>query len=101
MATPGSFVTSIRLSASTKESIDQLAAATGRSRSYLLTEAIERYVAYETWFVKQVEEALRDEAEHGHEPGYYATTDDVIEDLLARNVISPEHWAGVARQTTG
>jgi predicted transcriptional regulator len=100
MATPDSFVTSIRLSASARESIDRLAAATGRSRSYLLTEAVERYIAYETWFVGQVEDALRDEAEHELEPGYYTSTEEVIEDLLARNVIDRERWEDATRQTT-
>mgnify|MGYP001451899962 CR=1 FL=1 len=100
MATDGSVVTSIRLSATTKDKIDRLAAATGRSRSYLLAEAVERYIEYETWFVAQVEEAIRDEEELGHEPGYYVTTDEVIADLLAREVIDAEHWAEAQRHAS-
>lgn len=100
MATDESVVTSVRLSARTKEKIDRLAAATGRSRSYLLAEAVERYIDYETWFVTQVEAALLDEAEHGQEPGYYMPTDEMIADLLARGVIDAKHWDEAQRQAS-
>ncbi len=101
MSTENSVVTSVRLTHGTKAKIDQLAAATGRSRAYLLAEAVERYVAYETWFVAQVEEALREEKERGHESDYYMTTDQVVVDLLKRTGTDSAQWSNAEQAPAG
>lgn len=59
-------ITSIRLPEELRGKIDRLARATGRSKSFLMQEAIERYVDEEAWQLEQVEEGLRadDAGEH-------------------------------------
>ncbi len=98
MASDKILVTSIRLSPATKKRIDLLAATTGRSRSYLLAEAVERYIEYETWFATKVEESLQDETDHGHEPGYYMTSDELLSDFVARGIISAEQLTETQNQ---
>jgi predicted transcriptional regulator len=55
---------SIRLKPDTLEKLDGLAAATQRSRAWLMTHAIERYVATEAWQVAAIQQAV-DELEKG------------------------------------
>jgi predicted transcriptional regulator len=57
-------VTSIRLPKALQEQLEALAQATGRSRNYLMTEALQQYVEEKAWLVAQIEEGLRD-AEEG------------------------------------
>jgi predicted transcriptional regulator len=52
-------ITSVRLSDTLRQKIDSLARATGRSKSFLIQEAVEQYVANEAWQVAQIEEGLR------------------------------------------
>ena len=37
-----------------------MAQATGRSRSFLIKDAVDRYLEYEEWFAAQVEQGLDD-----------------------------------------
>ena len=53
-------VTSIRLPKALQDQLEVLAQATGRSRNYLMTEALQQYVDEKTWLVAQIEEGLRD-----------------------------------------
>jgi predicted transcriptional regulator len=48
----------MRLRRKTKEALDRLAASTGRSRSCLVAEAIETYVALDRWQVEGIGRAL-------------------------------------------
>ena len=40
--------------------IDKMAKSLNRSRNWVINEALDRYMEYEEWFVKQVEEGLQD-----------------------------------------
>ena len=55
---------SVRMGTEKIEQIDRLAAALGRSRAWVLNQAADRYLAYEEWFLGQVQEGLAD-AENG------------------------------------
>ena len=55
----------MRLPDITKKQLDELAKATGRSKSFLACEAIKRYVDIEAWQIKQITNALK-EADQGH-----------------------------------
>ena len=46
---------SIRIEAATLDRLDRLADALDRSRTWLVNEAIERYLQHEEWFVRSVE----------------------------------------------
>ena len=56
-------VTSIRLPKELQEQYDALARATGRSKNYLMTEALQRYAVEKAWLVAQIAEGERDLAE--------------------------------------
>jgi RHH-type transcriptional regulator, rel operon repressor / antitoxin RelB len=45
--------------------LEVLAEATQRSKAFLLTEALEDYVARQSWLVKAVDEAVEDAAKDG------------------------------------
>jgi predicted transcriptional regulator len=48
----------IRLPEETKQSLEQLAEATGRSKSFLALDAIRAYLEREAWQVAQIQEAV-------------------------------------------
>jgi len=50
--------TSIRLQGETLERLDHMAKSLDRSRSWLLDQAVERYLDHEEWFVASVKEGL-------------------------------------------
>ena len=52
------------MDANTLKRLDGIAQAMGRSRAWVLNQAIERYLGYEEWFVGAVNDGLR-EAEKG------------------------------------
>jgi len=51
---------SIRLSSQTREKLDALAKASRRSRSFLAAEAIESFVASESWQLGEIQAGIRD-----------------------------------------
>ncbi len=55
-----SSVLSIRLNPETKAKLEALAKASRRSRSFLAAEAIENYVAAESWQLEQIKAGLAD-----------------------------------------
>jgi RHH-type transcriptional regulator, rel operon repressor / antitoxin RelB len=55
-----SSVLSIRLSPETKAKLEALAKASRRSRSFLAAEAIEKYVAAESWQLAEIDAGIRD-----------------------------------------
>lgn len=57
-------VLTLRVNTSVKEKLDQLAAATHRSKSFLAAEAIDRYLEIEAWQIKEINLALQ-EADRG------------------------------------
>jgi predicted transcriptional regulator len=56
--------TTIRLNDDILGRIDGLANTLSRSRSWVITQAIERFLDYEEWFVREVKDGL-DEIERG------------------------------------
>ena len=49
---------SLRLSKSTKQKLDELAKATGRSKAFLALDAIERYLEVEAWQINAIKEGI-------------------------------------------
>jgi RHH-type transcriptional regulator, rel operon repressor / antitoxin RelB len=75
--------TTIRIPASLQERYDQLAKATGRTRNYLMAEALERYVAREGWQIEQTRATLA-----SLEAGTLETID--LDDLIAEDLAAGE-----------
>ncbi len=48
----------IRLPDDTKQSLERLAGATGRTKSYLALEAIRRYLDEEAWQIAEIQQAV-------------------------------------------
>ena len=48
-----------RIDEATQSSLDKLAKATARSRSWLVAEAVRRYVEEESWQIAAIEEGVR------------------------------------------
>lgn len=61
-----------RIDEETQNRLDQLAKATDRSRSWLMADAIRRYVEEEGWQVAAIEEGVRQA-----DAGDFATEDEV------------------------
>ena len=55
-----SSVLTLRVSAKTKSQREKLAAATNRSKSFLASEALERYLELEAWQIKEIKQALKE-----------------------------------------
>jgi len=51
-------VTTIRFDQETLGQLDGMAAALGRPRSWVVKEAVKRYLGYETWFREEVQKGL-------------------------------------------
>ena len=49
---------SVRLDASLLKKLDKLAAATDRSRSFLITDAVKEYIASNDWQVEKIKKAI-------------------------------------------
>lgn len=49
---------SIRIPEATREKLDALAEAVGRTRNHLVAEAIEHYVAEQSWQIAEIEAGL-------------------------------------------
>ncbi|MBQ8460103.1 ribbon-helix-helix protein, CopG family [bacterium] len=50
---------SLRLPKGTKERLQKLADATGRTKAFLAQDAIERYLELESWQIKAIQEGLK------------------------------------------
>jgi len=61
-----------RIDEETQSRLEQLAKATDRSRSWLVADAIRRYVEEETWQVAAIEEGVRQA-----DAGDFATEEEV------------------------
>lgn len=64
--------TTVRINDNMLERIDGLAATLSRSRSWIINQAIERFVDYEEWFVQEVTDGLKE-----IDQGEIATDDEV------------------------
>lgn len=68
-----------------KQRIEALAEATGRSKNYLLTEAVTRYVDHEAWQVARIEEGLRSADTERLIPH-----EEVVAGLIEKGMITPD-----------
>ena len=62
----------VRLPEDVKERLDRLAGATARSKSWLASDAIARYVDVQEWQVAEIEQGIQEA-----DAGDFASTDDV------------------------
>jgi RHH-type transcriptional regulator, rel operon repressor / antitoxin RelB len=76
---------SIRIEDETKQGLDRLAAATGRSRNYHIDRALAEYVAHTAWQVERTRAAL---ASLEHSEG--VAVEDVIADQIAKGHVTHE-----------
>ena len=65
--------TTVRIDDNTLNRVDDLAHALSRSRSWVINQAIGRFLEYEEWFVKEVENGLKEV-----EQGDIATHEEVV-----------------------
>ena len=78
-------VTSVRLSEDLATQVDSLAAALARPKSWVIEQALTRYVAEEAWQVQAISEAMNEylaEAATGHVEG--RDFDEVMNDLATK-----------------
>ncbi len=64
--------TTVRIDDDTLGRVDQLASELSRSRSWVIKQAIERFLNYEEWFVQEVKDGLKEVKR-----GEIATDDEV------------------------
>jgi predicted transcriptional regulator len=57
-------VTTVRFETDTIDRLDRIAQGLGRSRAWVINDAVARYLEYETWFREEVQKGL-DAAEAG------------------------------------
>jgi RHH-type transcriptional regulator, rel operon repressor / antitoxin RelB len=57
--TPPAVTLSIRVSPEMRDHLEELATATGRTKSFLAAEAIQRYLEQQAWQVKAIQEAVQ------------------------------------------
>ena len=50
---------SLRLSKKTKDMLQELADATGRTKAFLAQDAIERYLEIESWQIKSIQDGIK------------------------------------------
>jgi len=62
--TPKETTATVRIDSRTLKRLDGLARKRSRSRTSVITEAVERYLEYEEWFASEVRKGLK-EAERG------------------------------------
>lgn len=65
--------TTVRINENMLGRIDGLATTLSRSRSWIINQAIERFMDYEEWFAKEVTDGLKE-----IDQGKIATDDDVV-----------------------
>lgn len=95
--------TSVRLTDEAKAQLAALTAATGRSQSWLLSEAITRYLEEEAWQLQAIEEGLQD-AEEGRLVSMEAASAELLHrgwvaevDLVAPDPIPLEEYVQANR----
>lgn len=66
--------TTVRIEDSTLMRIDGIAKELSRPRSWVINQALERYLEYEEWFVKEVKDGLSEVAR-----GDVASDEEVVE----------------------
>lgn len=72
--------TSVRIDEATRQRLDALAASLDRSRSWVINDALKRYLEQHEWMIKAIEMAI-EEADSG---GDFVPHDEVMAKLEAR-----------------
>ena len=65
--------TTVRIDEGTLERVDGLAKVLSRSRSWVINQAIDRFLEYEEWFAQEVQSGLAEV-----ERGEFATHEEVV-----------------------
>jgi RHH-type rel operon transcriptional repressor/antitoxin RelB len=78
---------SVRVPVQLRKRFEALAQATGRTKNYLMTEALVEYLDHEEWQIAEIEEAIREADEH---PEQMVKHEDVVADLLARGIVTQD-----------
>ena len=73
--------TSVRLEPELSERLDKLAVAVNRPKTWLIEEAVRRYVEEQSWQVEAIEQEL---ADHRSGKGELVPHDQVMQQLEAR-----------------
>jgi len=73
--------TTVRMADELLERVDGIAKTLNRPRSWVVTQALDRFVNYEEWFLQEVQAGLAEV-----ERGEVATTEEVTRAFLKRNV---------------
>jgi len=76
-----SIPTTVRMDEEMVARLDGLAQASGRSRAWIIKDALSRYLEYETWFVQEVEKGRQDAAE-----GRLVSHEEVKERMRRRGI---------------
>ncbi len=63
---------SLRIPKDTKEKLEELAKATGRTKAFLAIEAIEKYLELESWQISAIQKGIKD-----IDNGKHVSIDDV------------------------
>ena len=85
--------TSIRIPDHLRDEYDALAEATGRTRNYLMTDALERYAAEERWQLARVDEGIAG-------AGDVVAHEQLQTDWLTRGLITQEGLDRAASEVT-
>jgi predicted transcriptional regulator len=64
--------TTIRMEDTVLDRVDSLAKSVNRSRTWVINQAVEHFLSYEEWFVREVESGIKEA-----EAGSLATQDEV------------------------
>jgi predicted transcriptional regulator len=64
--------TTIRMEDTVLDRVDSLAKSVNRSRTWVINQAVEHFLSYEEWFVREVESGIKEA-----EAGSLATRDEV------------------------
>lgn len=55
--------TTIRMDDETINRVDSLAKSVNRSRTWVINQAVERFLSYEEWFIQEVQEGMKEVAD--------------------------------------
>lgn len=66
---------SLRISSETKKRLEELAEVTGRNKTYLAIDAIEKYLDIESWQISAIKQGIKDV-----DNGEFSSIEDVKKD---------------------
>ena len=66
--------TTIRMEGTMLDRVDSLAKSVHRSRTWVINQAVEQFLSYEEWFVREIEAGIKDA-----EAGNFASHEEVAQ----------------------